>query len=131
MLLLNAKVPFLDEHSIEVGQNRDRIETVSNAEKPECAAKRHDMDDRLRWSRGERRTSPMLPYPSQRAETVVAVFCFRQNTMVRRKQQCWTCSWCQHGSEQAVSSAAFAMACPALKPSPVPVRLPSERPRAA
>ena len=71
----------------------------------------------------------MLPYPSHAIDTTVAVFCFRANALVRRKQQCWTCSWCQHGSDRAIRNAAEAVNCGAQKR--LVVRPIVERPRAA
>jgi hypothetical protein len=47
----------------------------------------------------------MLPYPYGHTDVYRAAFCQREKNVVRKKPECWTCSWCEPGSDAMVSAA--------------------------
>jgi hypothetical protein len=53
----------------------------------------------------------VLPYPHGRTDLYRAALCLRENALVRKKPECWTCSWCVKGSETLVSTAFEAHQC--------------------
>ena len=59
--------------------------------------------------------APMLaivfPYPYVRADAYRATLCSREDAMVRKRPECWTCSWCVRGSDTMVSDAVYAREC--------------------
>jgi hypothetical protein len=57
----------------------------------------------------------VLPYPHVRTAVHKAALCLREKALVRKKPECWTCSWCVSGSETMVSSAIEASQCKAIQ----------------
>ena len=55
--------------------------------------------------------SSVLPYAYGRPDLYRAAFCLRENGIVRKKPECWTCSWCVTGSDIMVSTAFEARGC--------------------
>jgi hypothetical protein len=53
----------------------------------------------------------VLPYPHVRSDEYKAALCARENAVVRKKPECWTCSWCVTGSDTMVSAAPEASHC--------------------
>jgi hypothetical protein len=73
----------------------------------------------------------MLPYPNH-GDVVPAVFCFRNNVVVRRRVQCCTCSWCRPSSAVLVNFAAEPLHCVAVKRASAKATVPRDvRPHAA
>ena len=58
----------------------------------------------------------MLPYPNCVSAVHRAAFCFRENAVVRKKLECWTCSWCRIGSDVLAADAKPAQQCNAAVP---------------
>ena len=54
---------------------------------------------------------PMLPYPHGRPDLHRAALCSRENAIVLKRPECFTCSWCVLGSEAMVSAALEAHTC--------------------
>lgn len=53
----------------------------------------------------------VLPYPNALTNQVKAAFCQHERTMVRKKPACWTCSWCEKGTDVMVTSCTEARRC--------------------
>jgi len=53
----------------------------------------------------------VLPYPANPFGSCRAAFCFRENAIVRKKPECWNCSWCENGSELIVDDVSDAQNC--------------------
>lgn len=53
----------------------------------------------------------MLPYPNGRPDLYRTVFCLRERAVVRKQPQCYTCSWCETGSETMTSDEVAAGRC--------------------
>ena len=76
----------------------------------------------------------MLPYPGNTLSACRAAFCFHENALIRKKPECWTCSWCESGSERIVPDAREAQKCVATHIHPArnqPAMMPHSQPRAA
>jgi hypothetical protein len=54
----------------------------------------------------------VLPYPHARAEVHKAALCLRENAVVCKRPECWTCSWCVCGTDTMVSTGIEARHCP-------------------
>jgi hypothetical protein len=53
----------------------------------------------------------VLPYPHIRSDIFKAALCLREKAVVRKKPECWTCSWCVTGSDTMVSVVLEARQC--------------------
>jgi hypothetical protein len=53
----------------------------------------------------------VLPYPHIRSDVFKAALCLREKAVVRKKPECWTCSWCVTGSDTMASVALEARQC--------------------
>jgi hypothetical protein len=56
----------------------------------------------------------MLPYPYGHSEMYKAAFCHHEKSVVRKKPECWTCSWCEPRSDAMVSAAPEVRQCKAV-----------------
>lgn len=57
----------------------------------------------------------VLPYPHGRTNVYKATLCLREKNLVRKRPECWTCSWCVSRSETMVSIALEASHCKVIQ----------------
>lgn len=53
----------------------------------------------------------VLPYPHSHVDRYKAALCSHENAVVRKRPECWTCSWCVRGSDIMLSDVLSACNC--------------------